>query len=137
MTLEEYINKYGSSYPATQIAFQDFCDVISSYTLYGFSRVEENFITVMEYLIMQITFGIQGYQYMDVYKYYKSLGCTENEFLDMLNEDLKQIALKSLQFLKDHYDDFDIKDSSCMNELLDTMSTYDDNIINLLRECAK
>ena len=46
---------------------------------------------------MQITFGIQGYQYMDVYKYYKSLGCTENEFLDMLNEDLKQIALKSLQ----------------------------------------
>lgn len=34
-------------------------------------------------------------------------------------------------------DDFDIKDSSCMNELLDTMSTYDDNIINLLRECAK
>lgn len=86
---------------------------------------------------MQITFGIHGYQYMDVYKYYKSLGCTENEFLNMLNEDLEQIALKSLQFLKDHYDDFDIKDSSYMNELLDTMSTYDDNIINLLREYAK
>lgn len=30
MTLEEYINKYGSSYPATQIAFQDFCDIIES-----------------------------------------------------------------------------------------------------------
>lgn len=117
--------------------FNSLCDVISSYTLHGFSRIEENFVAAMEYLIMQITFGIQGYQYMDVYKYYKSLGCTENEFLDMLNEDLKQIALKSLQFLKDHYDDFDIKDSSYINELLDTMSTYDDNIINLLRECAK
>jgi hypothetical protein len=30
MTLEEYINKHGSSYPATQIAFQDFCDIIES-----------------------------------------------------------------------------------------------------------
>lgn len=30
MTLEEYIDKHGSSYPATQIAFQDFCDIIES-----------------------------------------------------------------------------------------------------------
>lgn len=30
MTLEEYINKHGSSYPSTQIAFQDFCDIIES-----------------------------------------------------------------------------------------------------------
>ena len=30
MTLEEYINKHGSFYPATQIAFQDFYDIIES-----------------------------------------------------------------------------------------------------------
>lgn len=30
MTLEEYIDKCGSSYPVTQIAFQDFCDIIES-----------------------------------------------------------------------------------------------------------
>lgn len=30
MTLEEYIDKHGSSYPTTQIAFQDFCDIIGS-----------------------------------------------------------------------------------------------------------
>ena len=31
MTLEEYIDKHGSSYPTTQIAFQDFCDIVESY----------------------------------------------------------------------------------------------------------
>lgn len=30
MTLEEYIDKHGSSYPTTQIAFQDFCDIVES-----------------------------------------------------------------------------------------------------------
>ena len=30
MTLEEYISKHGSSYPSTQLAFQDFCDIIES-----------------------------------------------------------------------------------------------------------
>lgn len=117
--------------------FNSLCDVISSYTLHGFSRSEENFVVVMEYFIMQITFGIQDYQYMDVYKYYKSLYCTEDEFLAMLSDDLKVIAKDSLVFVKDHYDDFDIHKASDMEELLDNMSTSSDDVINMLRECVK
>lgn len=117
--------------------FNSLCDVISSYTSHGFSRSEENFKVAIEYFIMQITFGIQGYQYMDVYKYYKSLGCNEAEFLDMLSEGLKSRAIDSIQFLKDYYDDFNIKDPSYMDELLDNMSIQSDDVINQLRECAK
>lgn len=117
--------------------FNSLCDILSSYTLHGFYRDEENFKAIMDYFIMQLTFDIQGYQYMDVYYYFKSLYCTEDEFLAMLSDDLKVIAKDSLVFVKDHYDDFDIQKSSDMEELLDNMSTSSDDVINILRECVK
>lgn len=117
--------------------FNSLCDVLSSYTIYGFSRSKEKFKVVMNYFIGQLTFAIQEYQYMDVYNYFKSLYCSEDEFLAMLSDDLKVIAKESLIFLKDHYDNFDIHKSSDMEELLDNMSTNSDDIINMLRECVK
>lgn len=41
MTLEEYINKHGSSYPTTQIAFQDFCDIIESESYRAISLTQD------------------------------------------------------------------------------------------------
>lgn len=117
--------------------FNSLCDILSSYTSHSFSKDDENFKAIMEYFIMQLTFDIQGYQYMDVYYYFKSLYCTEDEFLAMLSDDLKVIAKDSLVFVKDHYDDFDIHKASDMEELLDNMSTSSDDVINMLRECVK
>lgn len=41
MTLKEYIDKHGSLYPSTQIAFQDFCDIVES-KIYFETSLEQN-----------------------------------------------------------------------------------------------
>lgn len=117
--------------------FNSLCDIVSSYTRHGFSRDEENFLVVMGYFIQQVVLAVEVYQLRDVYEYYRALDCSENEFISMLPDDVKPLAVECIEYLKSKYANFNIATPSDMESLIDNMYACNQDIINILRECTK
>lgn len=117
--------------------FDSLCDIVSSYTRHGFSRDEENFLVVMGYFIQQVVLAVEVYQLRDVYEYYRALDCSENEFISMLPDDVKPLAVECIEYLKSEYANFNIAIPSDMESLIDNMYACNQDIINILRECTK
>ena len=117
--------------------FSSLCDIISSYTRHGFSKDEENFLVVVGYFIQQVVLAVEVYQLRDVYEYYRALDCSENEFISMLPDDVKPLAVECIEYLKSEYANFNIATPSDMESLIDNMYACNQDIINILRECTK
>ena len=117
--------------------FSSLCNIISSYTRNGFSRDEENFLVVIGYFIQQVVLAVEIYQLRDVYEYYRALDCSEDEFISMLPDDIKPSAIENIEYLKSEYNDFNIATPSDMESVIDSMYACNQDIVNILRECAK
>lgn len=117
--------------------FSSLCDIISSYTRHGFSKDEENFLVVVGYFIQQVILAVEVYQLRDVYEYYRALDCSEDEFISMLPDDIKPLAVENIEYLKSEYNDFNIATPSDMESVIDSMYACNQDIINILRECTK
>lgn len=117
--------------------FSSLCDIILSYTRHGFSRDEENFLVVVGYFVQQVVLAVEVYQLRDVYEYYRALDGSEDEFISMLPDDIKPLAVENIEYLKSEYNDFNIASPSDMESVIDSMYACNQDIVNILRKCAK
>lgn len=115
-------------------AYSNICEVISGYTKNGFLFSDTNFTIALNYFNHESAIMMQSLQLIDVYKYYKELDCSEDEFIAMLPENIKLLAKESITYMKNEYNDFDISNPNDMEQLIDDMYASNEDIISILRD---
>lgn len=127
----DFKNIFKSTYTE---AYSNICEVISGYTKNGFLFSDTNFTIALNYFNHESAIMMQSLQLIDVYKYYKELDCSEDEFIAMLPEDIKLLAKESITYMKNEYNDFDISNPNDMEQLIDDMYASNEDIISILRD---